>query len=58
MSQTEVTPREAAHRAAVAATADHIRSVVAVLRELDFGDAPPAFAYRAAATKEAHDAAQ
>ncbi|WP_425842171.1 hypothetical protein [Streptomyces fractus] len=34
-------------RAAVAATADHVRSVVAVLRELDFGDTPPALAYRA-----------
>ncbi|MHC5260465.1 hypothetical protein ACYSUO_21495 [Streptomyces sp. UC4497] len=34
-------------QAAVAATADHIRSVVAVLRELDFGDTPPALAYRA-----------
>lgn len=34
-------------QAAVAATADHIRFVVAVLRELDFGDTPPALAYRA-----------
>ncbi|MCX5537644.1 hypothetical protein OG785_44630 [Streptomyces sp. NBC_00006] len=34
-------------QAAVAATADHIRSVVAVLRELEFGDTPPALAYRA-----------
>ncbi|MFJ9176550.1 hypothetical protein [Streptomyces sp. NPDC102360] len=34
-------------RAAVAATADHVRSVVSVLRELDFGDTPPALAYRA-----------
>ncbi|MFI1676200.1 hypothetical protein [Streptomyces sp. NPDC020607] len=33
---------------AVAATADHIHSVVAVLRELDFADTPPA-AHRAAA---------
>ncbi|MFI7323017.1 hypothetical protein [Streptomyces venezuelae] len=32
---------------AVAATADHIHSVVAVLRELDFADTPPA-AHRAA----------
>lgn len=39
---------------AVAATADHIHSVVAVLRELDFADTPPA-AHRAA--EEAHDAA-
>jgi hypothetical protein len=34
-------------QAAVAATAEHVRSVVAVLRELDFGDTPPALAYRA-----------
>ncbi|MGD6756507.1 hypothetical protein [Streptomyces sp. BH105] len=32
---------------AVAATVEHIRSVVSVLRELDFGDTPPALAYRA-----------
>ncbi|GHF30834.1 hypothetical protein GCM10010218_10180 [Streptomyces mashuensis] len=31
----------------VAATARHIHSVVSVLRELDFGDVPPAAAYRA-----------
>ncbi|MFC9125334.1 hypothetical protein ACFT4A_00615 [Streptomyces sp. NPDC057099] len=68
MSSTELTPPEAArwaHRAglalpadrhaAVAATADHIHAVVAVLRELDFGDTPPAPAYRAA--QEASDAA-
>ncbi|MFF5310674.1 hypothetical protein [Streptomyces massasporeus] len=42
-------------RTAVAATADHIHDVVAVLRELDFGETPPAPAYRA--TPEAHDAA-
>ncbi|PNG19796.1 hypothetical protein [Streptomyces cahuitamycinicus] len=64
----DLTPSEAArwaHRAglvlpadrhaAVAATADHIRHVVAVLRELDFGDTPPAPAYRVA--QETHDAA-
>ncbi|MFI7020573.1 hypothetical protein [Streptomyces sp. NPDC050164] len=68
MSQPELTPPEAARwarraglvlpadrHAAVAATADHIHSVVAVLRELDFGDTPPAPAYRAAAVKDAHD---
>ena len=55
MSRVEETPREAAHRAAVAATADHVRSVVAVLRELDFGDTPPAAAFRAG--EERHDAA-
>ncbi|MFF2807145.1 hypothetical protein ACFVT2_08165 [Streptomyces sp. NPDC058000] len=56
---TALTPQEAAHwaarsglplpadrHAAVAATAQHIQSVVAVLRELDFGDTPPAAAYR------------
>jgi hypothetical protein len=70
MSHPALTPPEAArwaHRAglvlpadrhaAVAATADHIHSVVAVLRELDFGDTPPAPAYRVAATGERHDAA-
>jgi hypothetical protein len=41
--------------AAVAATAHHIHSVVAVLRELDFADTPPAPAYRA--EQETHDAA-
>jgi hypothetical protein len=40
---------------AAAATANHIHSVVAVLRELDFGDTPPAGAYRAG--KEKRDAA-
>ncbi|MEB8340647.1 hypothetical protein [Streptomyces endophyticus] len=38
---------DADRHAAVAATADHIRSVVSVLRELDLGDTPPALAYRA-----------
>ncbi|MET9294976.1 hypothetical protein [Streptomyces sp. NPDC003077] len=41
--------------AAVAATAHHIHTVVSVLRELDFGDVPPAAAYRAG--EEKHDAA-
>ncbi|MFF2543063.1 hypothetical protein ACFVUY_10935 [Kitasatospora sp. NPDC058063] len=62
MSSAELTPSEAAHRAAragldlpperhaaVAATAEHIQSVVALLRELDFGDTPPGAAYRAEA---------
>ncbi|SEC86868.1 hypothetical protein [Streptomyces sp. PAN_FS17] len=40
-------PLEDARHATVAATAQHIHSVVSVLRELDFGDTPPAFAYRA-----------
>ncbi|MFI8082028.1 hypothetical protein ACIF6L_14715 [Kitasatospora sp. NPDC086009] len=60
MSAAELTPREAARWAAraglplpddrhgpVAATADQLHAVVAVLRELDFGDTPPAIAYRA-----------
>ncbi|MFB7593845.1 hypothetical protein [Streptomyces sp. NPDC056160] len=68
MSALELTPSEAARwaargglplpadrHAAIAATADHIHSVVAVLRELDFGDTPPAPAYRAG--EETHDAA-
>lgn len=38
---------DAARHAEVAVTAEYIRSVVAVLRELDFGDVPPAFGYRA-----------
>ncbi|MFJ7344469.1 hypothetical protein ACIQU3_29790 [Streptomyces sp. NPDC101110] len=68
MSSVAVTPPEAARwaaraglplpadrHAAVAATANHIQSVVAVLRELDFGETPPAPAYRA--EQEMHDAA-
>ncbi|MBO8184591.1 hypothetical protein [Streptomyces spirodelae] len=52
-------PLPADRHAEVAATADHIHSVVSVLRELDFGDTPPAAAYRAddSAGKEAGDAA-
>ncbi|AEW99660.1 hypothetical protein [Streptantibioticus cattleyicolor] len=68
MSAAELTPPEAARwagraglplpadrQAQVAAVADHIHSVVSVLRELDFGDTPPAPAYRAG--EEKHDAA-
>lgn len=68
MSAAELTPPEAAlwadraglpmpadRHAAVAATANHIHSVVAVLRELDFADTPPAAAYRAG--EEKNDAA-
>ncbi|MFF8574221.1 hypothetical protein ACF06L_23700 [Streptomyces sp. NPDC015408] len=64
MSADQLTPSEAyrwAARAglplpadrleAVAATADHIHSVVAALREIDFGDTPPAPAYRAGEEK-------
>lgn len=60
MSADELTPPEAARwaaragldldearRAGVAATAQHIHSVVSVLRELDFGDTPPAAAFDA-----------
>lgn len=59
MSAEELTPQEVARWAAragqpleetrhaqVAATVQHIHSVVSVLRELDFGDTPPAAAYR------------
>ncbi|MFD5425416.1 hypothetical protein [Streptomyces sp. NPDC127084] len=68
MRAVELTPPEAAHEAAraglplpvdrhaaVAAVARHIHSVVAVLRELDFGETAPAGAYRAGEGK--HDAA-
>ncbi|MFF0518397.1 hypothetical protein ACFYTC_06845 [Actinomadura nitritigenes] len=68
MSVDELTPPEAARwagraglplptdrHAPVAATANHIHSVVAVLRDLDFCDTPPAAAYRAG--EEKHDAA-
>ncbi|WP_298561843.1 hypothetical protein [Streptomyces luteogriseus] len=68
MSTDELTPPEAARWAAwaglplddarqaeVAATAQHIRSVVSVLRELDFGATPPAPTYRAG--EEKHDGA-
>lgn len=59
MSTVELTPAQAAlwaeraglplpadRHAEVAATANHIQSVVAVLRELDFADTTPAAAYR------------
>ncbi|MEV6618961.1 hypothetical protein AB0N31_34905 [Streptomyces sp. NPDC051051] len=68
MSSAELTPPEVARWAAraglplpddrhsvVAATAGHIHSVVAVLRELNFGETPPASAFRA--EKGKHDAA-
>ncbi|MEV0123657.1 hypothetical protein AB0I16_19365 [Streptomyces sp. NPDC050703] len=42
-------PLAEARTAGVAATANHIHSVVSTLRELDFGDTPPASAYRALA---------
>jgi hypothetical protein len=57
---SELTPQEAARGAlraglplagerheGVAAAANHIHSVIATLRELDFGDTPPAASYRA-----------
>ncbi|MEV7806948.1 hypothetical protein AB0O28_28770 [Microbispora sp. NPDC088329] len=59
MTATDLTPQEAARwalwaglplgherRAEVAATARHIHDVIAILRELDFGDTPPAAVYR------------
>lgn len=68
MTAVDVTPPEAARwaaraglvlpaerHAAVAAVANHIHGVVAVLRELDFADVPPAAVYRAG--EEPHDAA-
>ncbi|MFC7815636.1 hypothetical protein [Streptomyces sp. NPDC057367] len=39
---------EEERRAVVTATARHIHGVVSVLRELDFGDTPPAAAFHAA----------
>ncbi|MFD0312859.1 hypothetical protein [Streptomyces flavalbus] len=67
-SLPELAPPEAARWAArcglplgadrhtlVAATAEYIHSVVSVLRELDFGDVPPAAAFQAG--KERHRAA-
>ncbi|MFE0191467.1 hypothetical protein [Streptomyces sp. NPDC058989] len=67
-SVDDLTPPEAARWAAraglpladdrhseVAATAQHIHTVVAILRELDFGDTQPAFGYRAG--EERRDAA-
>ncbi len=40
-------PLAAARHSDVAAVANHIHSVVTVLRDLDFGDTPPASLYRA-----------
>ncbi|MBB1159963.1 hypothetical protein [Amycolatopsis dendrobii] len=40
-------PLDTARHPDVAAVANHIHSVVAVLRDLDFGDTPPASLYRA-----------
>ncbi|MEU9630567.1 hypothetical protein ACFZDB_00240 [Streptomyces luteogriseus] len=58
---SELTPQEAARGAlraglpleddrldGVARTADHIHSVISMLRELDFGETPPASSFRAA----------
>ncbi|MFD0548407.1 hypothetical protein ACFQ0X_03960 [Streptomyces rectiviolaceus] len=60
MDNVGLTPQEAARGAiraglplgsdrheAVASTAGHIHSVIATLRELDFGDTPPAMSYTA-----------
>ncbi|MFF8309963.1 hypothetical protein [Streptomyces lydicus] len=47
-------PLEPARHADVAATAHHIRTVIGTLRELDFGDTPPAAVYTAG--QEADDA--
>ncbi|OPG12220.1 hypothetical protein [Microbispora sp. GKU 823] len=58
MTATDLTPQEAARwalraglplgherHAEVAATAQHIHNIIGILRELDFGDAPPAAVY-------------
>jgi len=68
MTAADLTPREAARwalraglpleserHAEVAATARHIHRVIGVLRELDFGDTPPAAVYTA--ERERTDAA-
>ncbi|MWA15617.1 hypothetical protein [Streptomyces sp. BA2] len=60
MNTAELTPQEAARGAlraglplasdrheVVASTARHIQSVIATLRELDFGETPPAISYTA-----------
>ncbi|MBB5936574.1 hypothetical protein [Streptomyces zagrosensis] len=60
MDTPELTPQEAARWAlraglpladerhgAVAATAQHIHAVIGTLRELDFGETPPAAVYAA-----------
>ncbi|MFG2534641.1 hypothetical protein OG810_24990 [Streptomyces sp. NBC_01693] len=65
---SELSPQEAARGALraglplggdrhepVAATANHIHSVISTLRELDFGDTPPAASFRAG--EEGTDAA-
>lgn len=63
MTTADLSPQEAARWAlraglplgadrldVVAATANHIHSVIGALRELDFGEAPPAATYRPAHT--------
>ncbi|RKT54623.1 hypothetical protein [Saccharothrix australiensis] len=42
----------------VAKTANHIRRVVGLLRELDFGETAPAFAYRAVSPAAVSPAAE
>ncbi|MFI9647704.1 hypothetical protein ACIHAA_15590 [Streptomyces sp. NPDC052040] len=44
-------PLHADRHAEIAAVAQHIHTVVATLRELDFGDTPPASAYRTGGEK-------
>ncbi|WP_405806724.1 hypothetical protein [Streptomyces sp. NBC_01187] len=45
-------PLEAGRHEAVAATANHIHGVLAVLRNLDLGETVPAAAYRAVRTED------
>ncbi|MFC8128335.1 hypothetical protein [Streptomyces sp. NPDC057302] len=60
MNADQITPQEAARGAlraglplagdrheVVASTAGHVHSVIALLRELDFGETPPAMSYSA-----------
>lgn len=66
MTATELTPQEGAgwarhaglpladdRLAAVTVTANHIHSVIGVLRELDLGQTPPAPLYQAGGTSRA-----
>ncbi|GAA1878127.1 hypothetical protein [Streptantibioticus ferralitis] len=46
-------PLEAGRPDTVAATANHIQNVIAVLRELDFGETAPAATYQAAYAADA-----
>ncbi|MEV0326912.1 hypothetical protein CA850_23450 [Micromonospora echinospora] len=46
---------EEARHAGLAAATNHIHDAVNVLRELDFGDTPPAFVYEAGTRQQKDD---